>query len=82
MPVQFFRRELLKKFAEATAPLQRIHQHMVWQIGNHPVELTTSKMINRRLNYTHFVTGWRPAGGCIKTTVQGPMANRCIGWRG
>ena len=33
--------------------VKRVNQYKVWQDGNHPVELTSNKMMDDRLNYIH-----------------------------
>ena len=48
------RREwLLSKFSFAANRIKRGIEYKVWKDGFHPVELTTSKMIEQRLNYIH-----------------------------
>lgn len=70
------RREWIsKQFAEAGAPLTRITNYKVWQDGNHPVELTTNKMIDDRLHYLHYnpvESGlvWEPQDYCYSSAID------------
>lgn len=44
---------LLNKFSFAAKRLKRGVNYKLWQDGFHPVELTSNKMIDQRLNYLH-----------------------------
>ena len=48
------RREwLLNKFSFAAKRLKRGENYKLWQDGFHPVELTSNKMMDQRLDYLH-----------------------------
>ena len=48
------RREwMLALFSEVADGIQRVRKYKVWQDGNHPKLLTTSKFIEQKLNYIH-----------------------------
>ena len=44
---------LLRAFKNAGSKLKRIKSNKVWQDGNHPEQLITSKFVNQKLNYIH-----------------------------
>ena len=70
-----FQREMIKQFIEAGQPLTRITQYKVWQDGNHPVELSTDKMMDDRLHYIHYnpvEAGfvWEPEHYCYSSAID------------
>ncbi len=44
---------MLALFSEVADGIQRVRKYKVWQDGNHPKLLTTSKFIEQKLNYIH-----------------------------
>ena len=44
---------LLKKFKFASDSIKRGEKYKVWKDGFHPIELSTNKMVEQRLDYVH-----------------------------
>ncbi|MGB3781255.1 MAG: transposase [Tunicatimonas sp.] len=44
---------LLRAFARAAAPKQRIQNYKVWQDGTHPIELHNATILRQKLHYIH-----------------------------